>query len=309
MTADENFSVTAGAGGSNPAVGATSFTVTITSRPHTYAVVAALQGVQSAFGIDIGSLTSTSFSVELTAPLASGDTIAFHVYDVANTTIPVPASNVVLLTSGSGTYTPTTGTTRVWLRMVGAGGGGGGTPSGASGNLAVGGGGSGGVYLDKWIDPSAAITGGSYTVGTGGAGGASTPTNGSSGNDTTIVIQGITYTAKGGHGGNDMTSGNTAFVSPAGTTTTGSGASSGTVDALSQQGGDGGIRMSGAGGGAIAGGGGSSVFGTGGGQLFVANTGNAGTGFGSGGGGSFSTTAGHAGGAGAGGCIVVYEFV
>lgn len=102
-----------------------------------------------------------------------------------------------VLTASSGTYTPTAGCTKVILRMAGGGGGG-----GAKYTLnitTIGGGGAAGMYVEKAISPGVAITGGSFAAGAGGAGGDNA--TGGTGGDTTIVIQGTTYTAKGGLGG------------------------------------------------------------------------------------------------------------
>ena len=196
MTADLNFTVTAGGGGANPAAGADNFVVNdsgggffVTWPNANYYVTASLAGVAAIFGVDIVSQTVHGFTVQLTAPLVSGDAIRFHVFDAANTTFP-PSSDVGRhlarqIFATSGTYTPTTGTNRVLLRMVGGGGGGGGA-SGGIGMSAFAGGGGGGGYIEAWLDAGAAVTGGTVTIGGGGSGGASTGGNGASGADTSI---------------------------------------------------------------------------------------------------------------------------
>ena len=105
--------------------------------------------------------------------------------------------------TGSGTYTPTTGTRAVLLRMV-AGGGGGGGAAGGTGSSA-GGGGASGVFGEKWISSATALTGGTVTIGAAGTGGANTGADGGTGGDTTVVINGITYIVKGGGGGSGDT--------------------------------------------------------------------------------------------------------
>lgn len=105
-----------------------------------------------------------------------------------------------VLTASTGTYTPTTGTTRIHVRMIGGGGGGGGAAS-SSGTGAASGGNSG-TYLEFWAGTAGvAMTGGSFINGAGGNAGASTPGGGGNGGDTTLIAGGQTYTAKGGAGG------------------------------------------------------------------------------------------------------------
>lgn len=96
--------------------------------------------------------------------------------------------------AGSSTYTPTAGTRYVHFRICGGGGGAGGAKSAASG------GGAGGAYVEGWTGNSTAMTGGTAVVGAAGAAGTSTPGNGGTGGDSSIVLLGTTYTAKGGLG-------------------------------------------------------------------------------------------------------------
>lgn len=196
--------------------------------------------------------------------------------------------------TGSGTYTPTSGTTRVRVRAVACGGGGG----GASSASACAGGGGPGTYFEKWIDPSATITGGAFSApASGGAGGASSGATGATGSDATIVIQGVTYTAKGGPGG----TGSTGGVYNAPTSVVG-GSSSGDVvfQGIGQAGwlSTGTIGLGGLGGGTPWGAGGRNR------STGDTGTGGAGTGFGSGGGGACNGT----GGAGAAALILVDEY-
>lgn len=119
------------------------------------------------------------------------------------------------LLTGSGTYTPTTGTRAVRVRMVGGGGGGGSAATTGTNGGAAAGGGASGVYWEKWISPGALVTGGAFACGVAGVagdGGLSPPFDaGGTGGDTTIVVQTTTYTAKGGFGGAADTSINTDF--------------------------------------------------------------------------------------------------
>src|SRR5207248_420223 len=89
------------------------------------------------------------------------------------------AANVVVLASGTTTYTPSSRTLAIAIECVGAGGGGGGA-SGGSGTASVGGGGGAGGYSIGYLaSPSGAYT---IQIGAGGAGG-----NGSSGGNGTAT--------------------------------------------------------------------------------------------------------------------------
>lgn len=90
----------------------------------------------------------------------------------------------------SGAYVPTAGANRARIRMVGGGGAGGGATGGTG--IAAGGGAGAGGYFEKTI--IGAIVGGAVVIGPGGAGGGN-------GGDTSVTINGVTYTARGGSGG------------------------------------------------------------------------------------------------------------
>lgn len=205
--------------------------------------------------------------------------------------------------TANGTYTPTAGTRAVRLRMVGGGGGSGGC-AGTAGSLAAGGGGAG-IYVETWIIPGAAITGGAVTIGAGGTAGTNAPTAGGNGGDTTIVIQATTYTAKGGTG----TAAGVIGKSPGGYGLAGStiteivtcgAGQNGVADATSVLGGDGGYSPWGRGGHQAAA------------QAAGSNTSTGGVatnGFGAGAGGSQSANGpAVAGAAGAPGQIIVEEY-
>lgn len=111
--------------------------------------------------------------------------------------------------SASGTYTPTTGTTKLRLKVWGAGGGGAGALNSATQGSGSGG---GGAYAETYIAMPAVSTV-SIVIGTGGsAGGANSTTAGGAGGSTSfgsyIVCPGGTggTTAGGGTGGTAPTS-------------------------------------------------------------------------------------------------------
>ena len=206
--------------------------------------------------------------------------------------------------SATGTYTPTAGTNRVWLREVGGGGGGGGVANSSAAQAAVGAGGAGGSFVEVYIDPAAAVTGGAATIGAAGAAGANTGAAGGAGGDTSVVINGTTYTAKGGAGGGFIATSVLGLAGGGGFVT---GSSAGDF-ATGQQPGSDGFVLSGAI--ATAGDGGSSPMGAGGTGANVQGAGQAGHGFGAGGAGAVSINAAGAaaGGAGTAGLIDIWEF-
>lgn len=103
------------------------------------------------------------------------------------------------LTASSGTYTPTAGTTNIFVELWGGGGGGGAARvSNDATQAAAGGGGAGGTYTAKYYSTVSASY--SYVVGAGGAGGAGASAgSGSIGGDTSF--NGGIVTAPGGPGG------------------------------------------------------------------------------------------------------------
>lgn len=202
----------------------------------------------------------------------------------------------------SGTYTPTGLTRAVLVRMIAGGGGGGGGASGAG--ISPAGGGAAGAYFEKWIDPSAAITGGAVTIGAAGAGGAAGNNTGTTGGDSSIVIQGTTYTAKGGLGGTGAIN-----FSGAGFITGGLGVAGSSAGDIVTPGGPGhyGISLGTPTG--TAGDGSNSQWGGGGrGAQGVDANGSAAVGYGAGGGGGMGAATTSAGGAGTIGLIIVEEY-
>lgn len=102
-------------------------------------------------------------------------------------------------TSGSGTYTPTSGTKFIRVRMSGGGKGGGGVSN--AGAYASATGGNSGGFLEFTMTAAQIGASLSYGVGGGGAGGSSGANAGTNGSDTTFGD----WTAKGGtSGGNAM---------------------------------------------------------------------------------------------------------
>lgn len=207
--------------------------------------------------------------------------------------------------TADGTYTPTTGCKAVRIRLVGGGGGGGGG-QGAGSSVALGGGGASGAYIEKWIDPNpgAAITGGAVTIGAAGsAGTGSSASAGGTGGDTSVVVQTVTYTAKGGTGGSGMASGSSLITAGRGQVQTGSTS----ADFESGEPGSAGIRLSGTQG--SPGNGGSNPLGAGGaGNDSVNTAGDDARGYGGGGGGGTATSSNANGGAGTAGVVIIEEY-
>lgn len=215
--------------------------------------------------------------------------------------------STVLTNTASSTFTTTSKTRTIRVRMVGGGGGGGGCTSVASAAGAAGGGGAGG-YAEK-VFAVAPSTGYTYQCGAAGAG--SSGGAGFSGSDTTFTVGGTTVTAKGsndgtGHSGPVATSTTTVpsvfAAGPGGVVSTngdlngaGETGTMGIITAVTPVG--------------ISGNGGSGPFGGGGKGLTSAGAGNNAAGFGAGGGGALTgASAARAGGNGTAGCIVVDEY-
>lgn len=211
-------------------------------------------------------------------------------------TVPTVAGSLVgvQVLAGSGTYTPTAGTTRVWVECVGGAGAGGGCPAVAG--AYAGGGGGAGAYAASLL--TSGFSGAAYSVGAGGTG---TTGAGGNGGDTTWGTTVIV--AKGGTG---------AAVAVASTDAAGGagGLASGCTGQLKIDGQDG-DRSTLAGGSKGGGSGGDSMKGFGARMFNIANAnGLAGKGFGGGGSGVLDASSGVArtGGNGSAGTIIVWEF-
>lgn len=208
--------------------------------------------------------------------------------------------NVQRITA-SGTYTPTAGTSRIVVEVVGGGGAGGGAASTASGQVAVGGGGGAGAYVKALISSvpsSVAVTIAAAVAGTNGNGGA--------GNTTTF---GAYASAPGGSGGPTRAS----ATAPAAFLTLGAaGASAPTVGAgattiIATPGAPGTPGLGTEAGVFVAGGyGGGTPLGHA--QGAASRDAPANSGAGGGGAGLVAPAAAQAGGTGAAGCVVVWEY-
>lgn len=254
---------------------------------------------------DIGNGTSDPRNLEVDDGQGSGGPGTAHYiafFDAANHQLALNNQFIFLgrqsfTVAGSSTYTPTTGTRWVHFRFCGAGGGAGGAKSSASG------GGAGGAYVEGWTGNSTAMTGGATVVGAAGAAGASTPGNGGTGGDSSIVLLGTTYTAKGGNGSVLASS----IASPGA-----AGQSGSTSSDINSQGEPGTFGTFAGGTTAMSGNGGSSPWGAGGVGIKVisgTSAGTIGTGACSGGGGAADFSGvGAAGGSGTVGKIIVEEY-
>jgi len=211
------------------------------------------------------------------------------------------------LTSGTTTYTPSPGTIAIYAILVGPGGGGGGANCSAGYYSCAGGGGAGAVCY-KWL--TGLVPGTAYTtnIPTGGAGANAGSNNGNAAaSGTTLLVNGVTYTAGSGQGGlfsnnNNIYQGFAVRGGDGGT------ASNGDVNASGMNGYIGvGSTTNNTG---YSGAGGSTPFGAG--ANGVINNGNAGvaaTGYGGGGsGGACTGSTNRAGGAGGPGAIIIYEY-
>lgn len=203
-----------------------------------------------------------------------------------------------LFTSGSGTYTPTSGTATIVVEVQAGGGGGGGAAQAAASAAAGGGGGAGGRAIKRITGVSGTYA---YAVGAGGAGGTAGANNGTDGSDSTF---GGTITTKGGKGGTGGAAGAVGAFTAAG--------AGGAVSTGGDQNGGGapgqaGIVLSGTV--AAAGLGGSTALGGGGLAATTERAGFAATGYGAGGGGGCCLGGTQrAGGAGKDGYVLVIEY-
>ncbi|MGX4981202.1 glycine-rich domain-containing protein [Enterobacter kobei] len=213
--------------------------------------------------------------------------------------------NILTFTS-SGTYTPTAGTKKIRVRIIGGGGAGGGAAaSTVSGYLAAGHGGNAGSYGETGLIDVSGTTSVAVIVGAAGVGSAGA--NGTAGGASSF---GGYIIAPGGTGGNYGAAGaaSNSWVPDY----TQSDECTGTAMLISIPGQGGFGQMSFSTGSAKGGRGGSSVLGTGG-SAFVLNAkGGYGWGFGGGGAGSVTTyangTSATAGGHGARGQVIVEEY-
>ena len=115
--------------------------------------------------------------------------------------------------SGSGTWDPPSGVTRVWVELIGGGGGGGGSAQDTTNSDGEGGGGGGGAAYTFGILDVSPGTGVSYAVGAGGSAGtgvvasSGTPIGSAGGNGGNTTFGGLTAYGGNGGGGGDLASG------------------------------------------------------------------------------------------------------
>jgi hypothetical protein len=210
----------------------------------------------------------------------------------------------VFSASGTSTYTPTVGTKKIRVRVIGGGGGGGGCAATTASNAAAGAGGSGGGYAESII--TSGFSGVSIVVGAGGTAGVAGANNGGNGGGSSF---GTLLSATGGGGG----SGSPAVTPPysVGSDPAGIGAG-GSINAQGSGGSPSiitiisGNYQSGVGGGSSFGGGASQR------RFGDQGAGRQGVGPGAGGSGAAAggstTTGAMAGGAGAPGIVIVEEY-
>lgn len=266
--------------------------------------------VATGTGLTGGTITTTgtiSFASIAAHSLWANVTAGSAVPTVINTSTFLQSVNIQKIT-GTGTYTPTTGTQFARFTAIGGGGGGGGANPGV-GALSVGGGGGAGGGSQFLATIAQIGASASVTIGAAGTAGSSAGGNGGTGGNTSVALSGsgsITLTANGGTGG----TGNTAAGVSAGGA--GGSASGGDTNISGQSGGAGVGSFAALG---LSGIGGSSPFGLGfgGGAVAaytaVANAGLAGTGFGAGGSGAANNGSSSAGGVGTIGYVLVEEFI
>lgn len=215
--------------------------------------------------------------------------------------------NVQVFTSGSATYTPTSGTSQCDVYVTGSGAGGGGSAGGTSPQAGAGGGGGAGGTSILYGVAIATITGQTVTVATGGNGGTAGNNAGSNGSASSV---GAVITANGGTGGSGMASSTSTNSGVIG----GAGGTAGSGGSVNMTGGNGGSSTAngGSGGPTLRPGiGGTSFWGGSGNITTSAGTGaNApATAYGGGGAGGGSTTGNSAGGNGANGVVVIVEYI
>ncbi len=163
----------------------------------------------------IAAVNCTGYSVPSQDVFQQGTLRFSQVQDVSGTvSVGQVIVDQVLLTAGiAQQYNVPVGVQTICLELVGGGGGGAGAACLAavpapSANRAIGAGGGGGEYVKVIVPVDQTIPHPIlYTIGTGGAGGPATNTNGSAGNPTTAILSGIGYAAAPGSGGANATAG------------------------------------------------------------------------------------------------------
>jgi len=290
-----------------------------------------LNGVALVAGTDYN--TTTANTIGGLAALSASDIVEILVYDIFTVADTVPASSGGTFSGGvtingnltvtgtipgnltgiqtftaDGTYTPTAGTTKVLVYVVGGGGAGGGANGAGGDTSSAGGGGGGGATSIKFISTGLGSTE-TVTVGAGGVG--NSTTNGGSGGTTSFGSHATATGGSGGKGGSGagVTATRSVRVREGGA---GGSISSGVGDVLisGQAGGNGVAGSETDATSVVAGEGGSSHLGGGAVGIDGLDNGIDAVGYGGGGGGasSFNTSSDRTGGDGADGAVVIYEY-
>jgi hypothetical protein len=259
---------------------------------------------------DAASVAANRFSIGGNIALAAGSVTDLF-YDVESTRwyslSAIPFAHFgnllgfqVLSVAGAGLYTPTAGTTRIFVTAIGAGGGAGGLDGTAATFAAIGGAGAGAlasIYIAGGLAANYVIN-----IGAAGAGGAAGNNNGTDGGATTFAA---ILTAPGGLHSNGAVANAALFFYPAGAGAPV--ATGGQINMGGQSGTPGGTGSNATD--TAVGSGGSTPYGAGGPVRSTVGDGNNATGFGAGGGGGFSVDAtNRAGGNGSGGAILIWEY-
>lgn len=297
--------------------GTNTITASITPSPTAYVAgqtfrFAAAGANTGAVTLNVNGLGAKAVTKRGTTALVAGDIPASSVievvYDGTQFQMLALPKGTFLGTqkfTASGTYTPTAGASVAVVEAIGGGGAGGGSPATAAGQIGIGSGGNSGAYGVALV--STGLTSTAVTIGAAGTG--SVGLTGGAGGTTSF---GAILVCAGGAGGLPAGPSTPNFVAlPASNTNSVSGSGTLLVSARGNQGGSAvvvGLVAS-----AFSGVGASSQFGAGGGVSSVSSTGIAPSAndFGSGGGGAFATPSqpAFAGGAGAGGLMLIHEYV
>jgi hypothetical protein len=292
--------------------GTNTITASITPSPTVYAAgqtfhFTAAATNTGAVTLNINGLGAKSVTKQGTVALAAGDiasaAVVTVVYDGTQFQLQSTARGQYIGTqvfTSSGTYTPTVGTRIAIVEVIGGGGAGGGAAATAAGQFSIGGGGGAGGYARGLISNPVS---GAVTVGAGGTGvsGGNGNNGGASGYQGLITVGGgtgaaasIATTAPSANGG----AGGGVTIAGSQINANGQSGCTGWAYTGSLQG--------------VTGAGASSMFGAGGADNGNGNTsGSNGSGAGSGGSGAFNlaSQAARSGGNGAGGIILVHEYV
>jgi hypothetical protein len=142
-------------------------------------------------------LVGTNASGQLVTGLNADMVDGLHASEIGGAQ---PPTISIFTSPGTYTWTKPANCKKIWIRCWGGGGGGGGARQGGASD-GYGGGGGGGGYAERLLDVTS-ISSATVAVGSGGSGGSGTPTNGSSGGNSSFSVGSTTYVqANGGSGG------------------------------------------------------------------------------------------------------------